>query len=65
MKNGKFANIKDMLTRDQMKQIKGGSLSGGYCIGSVGSWVYPNGGSLQDCETTIALYCRSGEGHCS
>lgn len=56
-----LANIQGKLSRTEMKNIMAGSgTNGGYCIGSVGSWV----GSCNvpaDCVT----YCRSGQSKCN
>ena len=55
-----LANIQGKLSRNEMKNIMAGSGSGGYCIGSVGSWI----GSCTapaDCIT----YCRSGQCKCN
>jgi hypothetical protein len=55
-----LANIKNRLSRAEMKKIMAGSGDhGGQCDGSVGTWV----GSCnvpEDCLT----YCRSGQCHC-
>ncbi len=64
-----FGSIKQMLTRDQMRQIKGGSgnacYSGCSCSGMTGTWVYTNGcASQSQAGSDIATYCRYG-GSCT
>lgn len=54
------------LSRAEMKNVLGGSVTGGYCIGSTGSWNYVNSGvSPSQCSADIQKYCSSGHGGCT
>jgi hypothetical protein len=56
--NLKLEGVKEMLTKEEMKQINGGNNYCGACINAVGQW---SGG----CSTAdITTYCSSGEGLC-
>jgi hypothetical protein len=65
----------EALTREQMKNIKGGVAeqlySGGYCTNAAGqkiagAWTYTNGPVVVSvCTKDISTYCASGSGGCT
>lgn len=58
-KKNVFGDIKSMLTRDQMKQVKGGSGGSGGCCAHNADWTqsqcgYPDAGQAQNAASSAA-----------
>lgn len=69
----KFEQLGKSLSKQEQKSIMGGNFPPDDntlycscdCSGSVGSWIYTNGGvNRKSAEDDLGIYCRSGAGSC-
>ena len=65
-----FSGIKNLLSRDELKKIVGGTasmtyVSGCKCIGCKGSWVYTTPVTVWAGTNDVHTYCSCGAGSCT